>query len=230
MEKFELGIDKFIKLLKDFEVQENVFNPWKDYDKSYDINEDAPETRRDNLKKFLLTRKDAKCILIAEAPGYQGCHFSGIPMTSERLIITNAYNAFSGMERSSCKEKLKKRAKTVQEDGFCEPTATIIWKQMIEELKLNSNNFVLWNAFAFHPYKNSTNILTNRKPTKEEIQANKKILKKIISLFPNAKIISVGNVSDKSLKDLGITNIKKVRHPSYGGAKDFREGITKILK
>ena len=88
MTNFENNIENFIETLQKYKIK-NVFNPWVDYDEKHDKNEHAPELRQKNLKKYLLARENAKYILIAEAPGYQGCHFSGIPMTSERLILTN---------------------------------------------------------------------------------------------------------------------------------------------
>lgn len=232
MANFEQKVDEFILLLKNFKKLDNVFNPWKDFDKKYDLETNAPDIRCNNLRNYLLDRKNAKCILIAEAPGYQGCHFSGVPLTSERLILTNAYGAFKKMNRSSCMQKLTNLSKTIQNQGFCEPTATIVWK-LINELDFNFNDFVFWNAFAFHPYECDSNILTNRRPTQKEIESNKIILEKLIGkdgVFPNIKIIPVGNVSENCLNWLNFRHEEKVRHPSYGGANDFKKGVVEILK
>ena len=100
----ESTVENFIEILKRHEKMTNVFNPWKDFDETYDLDNNAVKIRCQNLKNYLTSRKNVKYVLIAEAPGYQGCHFSGIPMTSERIF--KKYNLHD-MERSSCKDKLK---------------------------------------------------------------------------------------------------------------------------
>ncbi len=83
----------------------NVFNPWFDYDQKNDIDQMSPEKRLSHLMQYLSERKDAEFILLAEALGYQGGHFSGIPMTSERILLgklkhkfINPEHVFTGME------------------------------------------------------------------------------------------------------------------------------------
>ena len=179
---FKEKVEEFINKLQGFTKMDNVFNPWQDYDESHDFDESSPQKRCCNLCKYLKASEKAKYILIAEAPGYQGCHFSGIPMTSERLILDDKNNTYGlkGLKRTSdyheqnnklAKAKIytkkdkegKNIAKTVIKNGFTEPTATIVWKQMVDVLRVSPTNFVLWNAFPFHPYSENK-ILSNRKP------------------------------------------------------------------
>ena len=245
---FEENVEEFINTLQGFKKMDNVFNPWQDYDESHDFDESSPPKRCCNLCKYLKKREDAKYILIAEAPGYQGCHFSGIPMTSERLILQDKYGlGKSGLnlQRTSdyreqnnklVKAKIytpkypkgKNIAKTVIKSGFAEPTATIVWKQMVDGLGLKPTDFVLWNAFPFHPWSEKFGILSNRTPNKNEIKDTKDILRKFISLFDEKEeIICIGNTSHNTLSE--ILKIDKVHHPANGGAKDFRNEIQALI-
>lgn len=258
MTKFEKDVENFIKLLSEFpnendkKVLNNVFNPWKDYDKNHDFDESSPQKRCCNLYKYFKAREKAEYILIAEAPGYQGCHFSGIPMTSERLILTNNAYGLEGLERTSDYREQNNKlaeakiyttkypngrniAKTVIKNGFAEPTATIVWKQMVDELDIKPTDFVLWNAFPFHPHDINKK-LSNRKPTPDELSKTNDILKSFVKLYPNAYYISIGEVSKKTLQEIKNTKISyiaddkhSVVHPSYGNANKFREQIADII-
>ena len=238
MTKFENDVDEFVKILADFDTKKakltNVFNPWRDYDRTYDIDENSPIIRCNNLREYLISREKAKYVLIAEAPGYQGCHFSGIPMTSERLIKEKCrIYALEKLEPRTSDKNNKKTPKTVQKGGFCERTATIVWKQMVdgEQQKIKPKEFVLWNAFPFHPYQSKSKILTNRSPLSTEIISTTKILEKFLTLFPNKKYIAIGLTAQKTLdKYFGKYHFERVPHPSYTGTKGFREGIKIIIK
>ena len=232
MTKFENDVDEFVKLLADFDTKSkltNVFNPWRDDDPEYDIDKNSPIIRCNNLREYLISRKNAQYVLIAEAPGYQGCHFSGIPMTSERLIITKAEEySLINIYRTSDINKIE-RPIIARNNGFCEPTATVVWKQMVE--LMNATDFVLWNTFPFHPYKNN-NLLTNRTPRKKEIEETKDILNSFLALFPNnITRIAVGQKAQQALGEqyFNDNSFIQVRHPANGGANEFREGIKHVL-
>jgi len=79
-------MESFFRLLKR-EPTKKVFNPWYDVDPVNDLDETAPAKRLSNLKAYLGERRTANHLLLAEAVGYQGGHFTGIPMTSERIIL-----------------------------------------------------------------------------------------------------------------------------------------------
>ena len=81
------SIESFVRLLKQ-SPPGAVFNPWWQVDKQNDIDCNAPAIRRKHLRAYLRKRLGkAKLILIGEALGYRGGHFSGIPMTSERILL-----------------------------------------------------------------------------------------------------------------------------------------------
>ncbi|MDZ7719790.1 MAG: hypothetical protein U5K72_13320 [Balneolaceae bacterium] len=136
-------IDEFISSLK--HNPEGLFNPWYHRDEEHDETEDAPEIRRHQLKTYLSERvESAKYLFIAEALGYQGGHFTGIAMTSERILLGHQEpkygvrpdHVFQTIEpqRTSCP--------TVIEKGMSEPTATIMWGALID-LGINPYEVVL---------------------------------------------------------------------------------------
>jgi hypothetical protein len=81
------SIEKFIRLLKR-SPSRAVFNPWYQVDKENDLGRNAPSVRREQLRAYLCERLGkARLGVIGEALGYRGGHFSGIPMTSERMLL-----------------------------------------------------------------------------------------------------------------------------------------------
>ncbi len=220
-------INNFFQLLQ-APAAKNVFNPWVDVDKENDVDKTAPEKRLLNLKSYLQERTHAKYLLLAEALGYQGGHFTGIPMTSERIIL--GYKRDQGIDPDHvCRSPLHRTSNTKKhKDGFNEPTATIVWGKLISE-GLDTRNFVLWNAFPWHPYKNSKGLLSNRTPTNQEMTAGAQVLDALLKAFDFKKIIALGNKADGSLRAMGI-DTQKVRHPAMGGAERFREQFFNIVK
>src|SRR5215467_11971598 len=80
-------VDKFLQLLK-ASPPGAVFNPWWEIDKENDIARTAPMIRRHQLGAYLQQRLGrAKVVVIGEALGYRGGHFTGIAMTSERILL-----------------------------------------------------------------------------------------------------------------------------------------------
>lgn len=209
---------------------QNVFNPWNDYDPIHDGGGLAPTHRRENLRVYLEERiGKAKILLIAEAPGYQGCKFSGIAMTSERILM-------GGLERKGVSPRAvhnqTPHPRTSNVDvgpqsrrtrGYAEPTATIVWTRLLA-LGLNPRDFVLWNAFAWHPH-DAADYLSNRRPEPQELEQGKDTLKAMLGLFPGVATIAVGRVAEGCLQTMGIAGAFHVPHPANGGANDFANGI-----
>ncbi len=204
-----------------------VFNPWFDVDSVNDTDQTAPQKRLDNLKAYMGERLDAKYLLVAEALGYQGGHFTGIPMTSERIILGHMV-AKGIFPTHVCNLPLERTSRiNIQKDGFNEPTATIVWGKLIAD-ELDTRDFIFWNAFPWHPFKDPNKILSNRTPNKTEMSEGAVPLRALIQAIKFEKIIALGNKAGDLLQGIGI-DTAKVRHPAYGGANQFREQIINAL-
>lgn len=223
-------IKRFIEELKMYSGN-MVFNPWRDYDVVYDISKDAPAIRCFHLETYLRLRTTkTRYIFLAEALGYQGGHFSGIAMTSERILLgfhpsinPTMVIGKSGQRTSNATCTLLK--KSVQERGFNEPTATIVWQAIIDN-DIRPEEVVLWNIFPFHPYK-SGGLLTNRTPTDIELEKGLMYLDSLRRLCSNAKVVCIGQKSFETMDSVGVKSV--LRHPANGGAAEFRKGIKELL-
>ncbi|MCR4343919.1 MAG: uracil-DNA glycosylase [Candidatus Scalindua sp.] len=208
---------------------DNVFNPWSCRDEENDIGPDSPAIRLLQLKQYLLERKNAKYLLVGEALGYQGGHFTGIAMTSERILLgkmrhksITPEHVFSGIEPQ------RTSMPSVKKDGFTEPTATIVWERLITS-GFDMRDFILWNALPWHPYKPEKGILSNRTPSDNEFEKGKPVMLELLKSVNVTKIIAVGEKSRIQLGEMGI-DASMVRHPANGGAPKFREQIIQVIK
>jgi hypothetical protein len=241
----EQSIERFISLLKG-SPRGAVFNPWWQVDEQNDFGRDAPTIRRRQLDAYLRKRfGKARLAVIGEALGYRGGHFTGIPMTSERILLgkkkeivaalcerRSRYDLEVGRHTPALKiiegvepRRTSKPAKCP--DGFSEPTATIVWGTLLR-LGVRPEQFVLWNAFAWHSFDLRRGMLSNRTPTKKELPAGLSALKTFLHLFPCVEIVALGNVAGSQLKELHVDS-HRVRHPASGGAKLFRQQIETIV-
>src|SRR6266576_2892265 len=222
-------IDDFLRLLN-VSPSGAVFNPWWEVDEQNDVGHNAPAIRRNQLRAYLEERLGkSKVAIIGEALGYRGGHFSGIPMTSERILLGKKENVGIKSEYAFSSVKAKRTSKPEQcPDGFSEPTATIVWSSLLR-LGLKPEEFVLWNAFPWHSFNPRRGLLSNRMPNKSERSAGLSVLKAFLDLFPCEEIVALGDVAASQLKELNVES-HRVRHPASGGAKRFRQQIGKIVK
>jgi hypothetical protein len=222
-------LNGFLRLLKKSPLGP-VFNPWWEVDERNDAVRNAPAIRRNQLCAYLETRlATAKLAVIGEALGYRGGHFSGIPMTSERLLVGR--NKKIQLIPSDVLADLKPRRTSKPEKcphGFSEPTATIVWGTLLR-LGVKPDEFVLWNAFPWHSFDPRRAMLSNRMPSKSERSAGLPALKAFLKLFPCKQVVPLGKIAAAQLEELGI-DAHYVRHPASGGAKLFRQQIASLLR
>jgi hypothetical protein len=216
------SINEFLHLLKKSPAGA-VFNPWWDVDPENDIGRNAPRIRGKQLRTYFRQRLGkARLAVIGEAVGYRGGHFTGIAMTSERILL-------EGIGGTPPKEILlgvaPQRTSRPRQcaRGFSEPTATIIWGTLLR-LGLKPADFVLWNAFPWHSFDPRCGLLSNRTPTMPERTAGRPMLKAFLDLFPCERVIALGRIAAAELKEVGV-DARSVRHPASGGAKAFPEQI-----
>ena len=221
-------MNAFLKLLKDSPAGP-VFNPWHHRDPLHDASTRAPAIRREQLASYIDERRKATIILLAEALGYQGGHFTGIAMTSERLLLGHLRH--KGLEPDMVLRGVAPRRTSrdsVKADGFTEPTCTIVWGAM-HDLGIDPRSVILWNAFPWHPYKPAAGLLSNRTPTDEEVGLGRPVLAALTALASGARILAVGQKSAALLAGMGVT-APALRHPANGGAGQFREQFARIVK
>lgn len=204
--------DLINRLLAPFNAP-NVFNPWRDADPVMDLEPNtAAQWRRIRLEQHFDC--SPRFLLIGEAPGYQGCHFSGVPFTNERLLLDGAIPRIA-----------QHSAITRKETPYSEPSATIVWREL-HRLNIAADT-VMWNAFAWHPHKPGE-LLSNRAPSQIELINGAPVLHEVVGMFPTAKIIAVGRVAEWTLNRLGVRMDGRVRHPSMGGATEFRQQLAEL--
>jgi uracil-DNA glycosylase len=214
-------IESFLHLLKN-SPPGAIFNPWWQMDEENDFGPQAPRIRRTQLRAYIAERiGSARFALVGEALGYRGGHFTGIAMTSERMLLAADQKVLSSIvtRRTSKPEKNPR--------GFSEPTASMVWTALLG-FGLRSDQFVLWNAFPWHPFDAGRGTLTNRKPSTVEQRQGTAILKKLLQMFRCEAVIAVGGVAAAQLEHIGHRAIR-VRHPANAGAALFRQQLHAAL-
>lgn len=205
------------------------FNPWFDRDHQHDQLPEAPKIRRRQLEAYLSERlQSAKYLFIAEALGYQGGHFTGIAMTSERILLGH-HQPVHGIPAGGTFQSIPRKRTSkpeVNKKGMSEPTATIMWKALYN-LGVDPYEVVLWNALAWHPYDPQKGLLSNRTPSDRELKKGFPSLRAFLDIFPACKVVAVGRKCEQVLDEFG-TDYIPVRHPANGGAPKFRNQLKEM--
>lgn len=183
-----------------------LINPWADERQDLD-RPGAAAIRAANLEAYLRDRlPHCRLLLVGEAPGYQGCRFSGIAFTSERTLLPAS--------RTS-----------VRPEGWSEPSATIVHRVLVE-LGLEAAT-ILWNACPFHPA--GATPLSNRTPTPAELTIGIPYLDRLEALLADAGraplVVAIGRSAQRSLPE----GTPAVRHPANGGSRAFRDGLIALV-
>jgi uracil-DNA glycosylase len=96
-------------------------------------------------------------------------------------------------------------------EGPAEATATIV-QRTLAELGLEA---LCWNVVPTHPGTPSS----NRRPTRSEVAAARPFLEQIAF---GRRVLAVGRLAAEA------TGAPYVRHPSHGGAAEFRAGLLRF--
>ena len=190
----------------------DAFNQYAEVDPEYD-QPGGDKVRRENLLAYLETFRDAKFVLVGEAPSFHGCRFSGIPFTSEELLL--------GEKKLAWAKDGEYRRSSVFPKPKVEMSASIVWG-----LLGHRRDFVLWNAFPWHSHPNAAKD-GNRKPTHAELTESTMVLQAFMQLYRGAKVVAIGRTAEYALKQIGI-DADYIRHPSMGGKEKFAEGILRL--
>jgi len=175
--------------------------------------------RRNNLALALslALERGPDLLLVGEAPGYNGARRTGVPFTSEQILLSGIEPLHQfGVERGFALATTDGRISR-------EPTATIVYRELAA-LKLFA---VGWNAFPLHPHQPGQP-QSNRTPRQHERALGLPFLQRVCSLFAACPVVAMGRIADQALYRLGIPHAV-VRHPAQGGARRFAEGLRQLL-
>ena len=184
----------------------NVFNPYSDRCAIHDV-DDAPRYRVATLLGVLgkAVRQHVHSIWIGRDLGYRGGRRTGIAFTDD--IHIHRYADRWGL---SIQQPTKGHA--------CrERTATVVWRVLS---RVDVSVF-LWNVFPLHPHEPG-NPFSNRSHSRLEREVGERFLMHLIQLVEPAKIVAIGNDAARVVFHLcGDREVEHVRHPSYGGQRQF---------
>lgn len=185
---------------------DNVFNPYADRCKVHDL-EDAPDRRARTLLVMLkaATHRDIDALWIGRDLGYRGGRRTGLALTDDVHLSIHATRWNVAVERATTGSMVAER------------TAAVIWSM----LALVAAPVFLWNVFPFHPHEPG-DPFTNRSHTSRERVQGEAILAELILILRPRRLVAIGNDAAKTAGRLaGHADVVKVRHPSYGGQRDF---------
>ncbi len=176
------------------------------------------EDRRANLCLYLsrMAAIHPSVLLVGEAPGYRGCARTGVPFTSESLLLSEPspfglFGTSAGFR--ACPSAAPRD----------EATASAVWVTLAR-LKRPP---LLWNALPLHPHQ-ADRPLSNRTPTPSEVARGEPFLRDMMALFDIERLVAVGNQSAVALQAWGI-RADRVRHPSHGGRRLFAAQLEALL-
>lgn len=203
-------LDVLQRVLLYDQSSDTLFNFYRDEVSEFDLPGGA-QIRWYNLYNYVRAfQKRPEVLVVGEAPGFRGCRFSGIPFTSEKLLIEQQIPVQG--KQSSTESRPRSEA-----------TATVFWEVIVPF----KESVFAWNTVPFHPHL-PNDLTKNRPPTAQETKRFIKLLNALINALTPKRIIAVGNVAYYTLRNLRIHCIQ-VRHPSYGGKKKFKTQISEIL-
>ncbi len=219
---------QFLETLALPDARPGLFSPWWQTDPRCDIDPAAPSIRRVQLMHFLLEREGPRYLLLGEALSYRGGRFTGIPMTSERILLggLSERGVLPGHVLSACAPRRTSRP-DVGGPGFSEPTATIVWREIAASGR-DPRLFLLWNACPWHPHRPEAGPLSNRTPLREELDAGGRVLGELLAIFGPLRVMALGRKAQELCRRLGIT-ADGLRHPASGGATAFRDRFRRLL-
>lgn len=188
-----------------------LVNPYAVHQPRHDVAEGA-RMRQENLEAHIEAVLDGDgpdVLLVGEAPGWRGARFTGVPFSSERLILDGAVPGAGHA--------------TSLHGPHAEATATVV-RRVEAELGIRA---LAWNALPYHPTLPGRP-LTNRSPTRAELRRHAPVLHGIVAAVPDVPVVAVGRAAQRCLREAAVPH-RHVVHPGRGRARPFSDQLRQII-
>lgn len=189
----------------------NTFNPYRDTCSIFDFPESAA-IRRDLLTATLSAAAEfgVDCLWIGRDLGYRGGRRTGLALTDEAHI--GAHLRRWGIAQ---------QPRVVKGESQAERTASVVWR-MLDQIP---DRIYLWNVFPLHPHEPS-DPMSNRSHSVSERQAGEAVLSALAQLLRPRSVVAIGRDAARSAARCCNAQVVAVRHPSYGGIRDFEQAVS----
>jgi uracil-DNA glycosylase len=207
-----MSLHPFVKAVASLRF-ENTFNPYADRCEVHD-RYDAPQ-RRARALSAVVEQAAQTCIdaiWIGRDLGYRGGRRTGLALTDDVNVARHAQRWNVRAERQTKGEAVAER------------TAAVIWG-MLDQVE---EAVFLWNVFPLHPHEPGLPF-SNRQHNARERQAGEEILQLLVDLLRPRRLLAVGNDAfGAATRVADGCSVTLVRHPSYGGQRQFERQIAEL--
>jgi hypothetical protein len=196
---------QFVDSLRELRF-ENVFNPYVDRCELHDV-DDAPARRSRTLLEILeaAARTEVDALWIGRDLGHRGGRRTGLALTDDVHLTVHATRWNLSIERATTGSMVAER------------TAAVIWSM----LALVPASVFLWNVFPLHPHE-PDDPFSNRSHRPDERVAGEELLAELIAMLQPRRLVAIGNDAARTASKMAaVTEVSQVRHPSYGGQRQF---------
>ena len=188
----ENATNELIKRLANTRTDENLFNPYNQVCKIFDVNT-APGLRQGNLRIFLdsFTNSSTDALWVFDSADYFSTKLSGVPLMgpSSFTKVENIFGLTLHFEAANKSSSLS-----------AVPNAHAKLWNLISKQKEHP---LIWNVLPFYPHKRD-DISTRREPTAQEYLKYSEFMHSVIAIYKPKSVLAVGNKAKSALDLLKI--------------------------